>query len=103
MNNLYIHTQEGLWHLPQNIQERITGDIVSFIGTGSYFSIPPRRIVDDETGMSAGTEHKWATLKTPYFVAFVSEALRTIYSFDGNSLQPISSTGNFKPNIFAKS
>jgi hypothetical protein len=101
-NNLYIHTQEGLWHLPQNIQERITGDIVSFIGTGSYFSIPPRRIVDDETGMSAGTQHKWATLKTPYFVAFVSEALKTIYTFDGNSLQPISSNGNFtwfKENI----
>jgi len=94
-NNLYIHSQEGLWHLPQNIQERITGDVTSFIGTGEYFSIPPRRIVDDATGMSAGSEHKWATIKTPHGVFFVCEKQKIIYKFDGNSLKPISSNGMF--------
>ena len=42
-NSLFIHTKEGLWHLPQNVQERITNEIVSFIGTGEFFNIPPRK------------------------------------------------------------
>lgn len=94
-NNLYIHTEEGLWHLPQNIQERITGDIISFIGTGSYFSIPPRKIVEDETGKSSGTKHKWGTIKTPHGVFFVCEKQGTYFQFNGNSLEPISAKGNF--------
>lgn len=91
-NNLYIHTEEALWHLPANIQERVTGDIVSFIGTGDFFSIPPRKIVDDQQ-LSAGTRHKWATVKTAYGVYFVSEAEGRIYCFDGNKLIPISDQG----------
>lgn len=94
-NNLYIHTEEGLWHLPQNIQERITGDVTSFIGTGSFFSIPPRLIVDDDNGNSAGCIHKWATLKTPNGVFFISEKQGTIFQFTGNKLKPISSAGMF--------
>jgi len=86
-NNLYMHTEEGLWHLPQHMQERVTQDIVSFIGTGSYFSVPPRRIVDDATGNSGGTNQKWATVKTPHGVFFVSEKQRTIYQFNGESLR----------------
>jgi hypothetical protein len=104
-NNLYIHSSEGLWHLPQNIQERITGDILSFVGTGDYFSIPPRKIVDDETGLSAGTTNKWATLKTPFGVYFVADKQRMIYHFTGNQLKPISSNGLFswfKENIGSK-
>lgn len=101
-NNLYIHTEEALWHLPQNIQERITGDIVSFIGTGDFFSIPPRKVLDDETGNSAGTQHKWANVKTPYGVMFISERQSTIFKFDGNKLDPISNQGLynwFKENL----
>lgn len=101
-NNLYIHTEEALWLLPQNIQERITGDIVSFIGTGSFFNIPPRLIVDGENGNSAGSQHKWSNVKTPSGVFFVSENQRVIYQFDGNQLKPISSNGMynwFKNNI----
>jgi len=94
-NNLYIHTEEALWHLPQNIQERVTGDVVSFIGTGSFFSIPPRLILDGENGNSAGSQHKWGTLKTPHGVFFVSERQGVIYQFNGNSLQPISAVGMF--------
>ena len=101
-NNLYIHTEEALWHLPQNIQERVTGDVVSFIGTGSFFSIPPRKIIDDSTGNSGGSKHKWGTIKTPYGVFFISEKQGTIYQFDGRQLKPISNIGMsnwFKNNI----
>ncbi len=99
--NLYIHTQEALWHLPQNHQERITNDIVSFIGTGDFFSVPPRKILDGKIP-SGGCEHKWATVNTKYGVFFVSEKERRIFRFNGNELKAISDIGNsnwFKENI----
>ncbi len=101
-NNLYIHTEEALWHLPQNIQERVTDDIVSFIGTGDFFNIPPRLIVDDSNGHSAGTKHKWSTIKTPHGVFFISELEGVVYQFNGKQLIPISNRGNynwFKNNL----
>ncbi len=91
--NLYIHTQEALWHLPQNHQERITNDIVSFIGTGDFFSVPPRKILDGKIP-SGGCEHKWATLNTKYGVFFVSEREKKIFKFNGNDLKAISDIGN---------
>ena len=94
-NNLYIHTESALWHLPQNIQERITGDVVSYIGTGEYFSIPPRKIVDAHNS-SGGTRHKWATVKTMYGVFFISDNERKVYHFNGNELKDISSQGMFQ-------
>ena len=100
-NNLYIHTEEGLWHCPQTFQERVTGDIISFIGTGEYFSIPPRKIVDDNNS-SAGNRHKWARTKTKYGVLFPSWKEKKWYLFNGEQLQPISDNGNanyFKTNM----
>jgi hypothetical protein len=100
-NNLYIHTQHALWHQPQNFQERVTGDIVSFIGTGSYFATPPRPIVDDKNN-SAGTEHKWGAIKTPYGVLFPCEVENKWYFFNGQKLEAISNEGNanwFRKNM----
>jgi hypothetical protein len=92
-NNLYIHTEEGLWHCPQTFQERVTNDVISFIGTGEYFSIPPRKIVDDNNS-SAGNRHKWARTKTKYGVLFPSWKEKKWYLFNGEQLQPISDNGN---------
>ena len=92
-NNLYIHTTEGLWHCPQTFQERVTSNIISFIGTGEYFSIPPRKMVDDNNS-SAGNRHKWARLKTKYGVLFPSGKELKWYLFNGEKLDPISDQGN---------
>ena len=92
-NNLFLHTEEALWQQPRNYQERVTDQIVSFIGTGSYFEIPPVTILDDDAGESAGTQHKWSNIKTPEGVFFVSENQRSIYKFDGKALKAISSIG----------
>lgn len=93
-NNLYIHTEEGLWHCPQTFQERVTGDVISFIGTGEYFSIPPRKIVDDNNS-SAGNRHKWARTKTKYGVLFPCHKEKKWYLFNGEQLQPLTDLGNF--------
>ncbi len=100
-NNLYIHTEEALWHLPQNYQERTTNDIVSFIGTGSYFETPPRRIVDDSNS-SAGTIHSHGVIKTKHGILFPAQIENKWYLFDGNKLKALSDYGIsnwFKENM----
>ena len=92
-NNLYIHTEEALWQMGRNYQERVTDNVVSFIGTGSYFEIPPQKILDDETGSSAGTRHNWGMIKTPEGIFFPSENQKRIYQFTGKDLKPISELG----------
>lgn len=90
--NLYLVTEHAIWHQPQQYQERVTGDIVSFIGTGSYFSTPPKKIVDGDTD-SAGTSYKWGVKKTKHGVLIVSDREKKIYLFNGRELQPISDHG----------
>lgn len=92
-NNLYVHTEEGLWHLPQNYQERVTNQIVSFLGTGSYFETPARRVVDSEKAI-AGTKYDRSAIKTPHGILFVSERDHKIYLFDGQKINAISQ-GNY--------
>lgn len=91
-NNLYVHTEEALWQLPRNYQERVTDQITSFIGTGSYFEIPPQKILDSDSGFSAGCQHKWGSIKTPNGYFFISANQNKFYQFTGE-LKPISSIG----------
>lgn len=88
-DNIYLHTENSLWNLPKNFQERVTDQVVSFIGTGDYFSIPPKLIKDSINGNNSGNQHQRGVLKTPYGVVFVSENEKGIFLFDGKSLQPI--------------
>ena len=92
---IFFHTKEALWQLVQNYQERVTDQIVSFIGTGSIFDIPAQRIVDNK-GNSAGLQHKWATCRTANSYFFVSSNENRIYEFNGETLNPTSDMGMSK-------
>lgn len=92
-NNLYAHTEEALWQMGRKYEERVTDNIVSFIGSGEYFETPPQKVLDDDTGSSAGTRHKWGMIKTPEGVFFPSENQKRIYQFTGKDLKPISEIG----------
>lgn len=99
-NNLYMHTKEALWQQPANLQERVTNEIVSFIGTGNFLSIPPRKVIDDSLG-SGGTQHKWGTIKTNKGVFFINEIEGKVYLY-GETPSVISSKGNinyFENNV----
>lgn len=89
-SSLFIQTREAVWHLPQNNQERVTGEIISFIGTGEFFNILPRKILDDSLG-SGGTQHNWATVKTPQGVVYLSGIEHKVY-LHGDKLKDISAT-----------
>ena len=88
--NLFILTEEALWKLPANYQEKTTSEFTTYIGTGDFFAIPPRKILDSKTGQSAGTQHKWSVVKTPHGVFYISENQNTVYQFNGESITPIS-------------
>ena len=103
-NSLFIHTNEALWQLPQSVQERVNNELTTYIGTGEFFSIPPRKILDDNLG-SGGSKHKWATIKTKYGVLFISEVENKIY-LHSEGLKDISLIGmrnwfenNLKSNL----
>jgi hypothetical protein len=99
-NALFVHTKEAVWQLPQNIQERVTSEVVSFIGTGEFFNIPPRKILDDNLG-SGGTQHKWASIKSDYGYIFISEIENKVYILS-EKIKEISNEGVrnwFKNNL----
>ena len=95
-NSLFVFTEECLWLLPQNVQQSIVNEVVTFIGTGEYFSIPPRKIIDSDLG-AAGTRHKWSTLKSPLGVFFVSEIEKSIYLISGaeGGMKKVSNEGMY--------
>jgi len=100
-DKLFIHTEDALWEVPVSRQERVTGEIISYIGTGEFASLPARKIVDDNNS-SAGCSHKWATLKTKYGVLFASHKEKKWYIFDGQQLSAISDSmmfNYFKQNM----
>lgn len=104
-NQLFVHTREALWEVPKNHQEVVTDQIVSFIGTGSLYDIPPRKIVEGQSGMSAGLWHRESALLTEHGYFFVCEKQRKIFYFNGQQLQAISDNGIsdwFKDNIELK-
>lgn len=104
-NQLFIHTKEALWEVPKNYQEKVTDQIISFIGTGSLYDIPPRKIVEGCSGMSAGLWHRESALLTEYGYFFVCEKQRKIYHFTGQQLSAISDIGLsywFKDNMEIK-
>lgn len=87
-NELFTTTETGLWQLPANYQERVTNNIVSFLGTGEIFSIPARKIIDSDQN-SVGCIDKFSIIKTPYGVMFVDSNTKGVYSFNGQSLEPL--------------
>ena len=89
-NKLFVFTEESCWELPQVFQERVTGDIVSFIGTGEFFSVPPRPVLDSEMG-EMGTQHKWSLLKVKEGIIIVNEIESKIY------LLGSASNGGYRP------
>lgn len=91
-NNLFIQTSEAIWLLPQSQQERVTNEIVSFIGTGAFFSIPPKKVVDSEIG-TAGSQHKWATINVTEGLFFVNEIEGKVYLY-ADGFQELSKIGN---------
>lgn len=98
-NSLYIHTSEALFHLPQNLQERVNSELTTFIGTGEFFSIPPRKISDGAMAVG-GSKHHQATVVTEYGAFFISETEGKAYLLsEGIKDLTVGNTSYFKNNL----
>ena len=91
-NNLVALTTEGIWQFPKTHQKQVIDQIISFIGTGNYFDIPPIALVDENNGSSAGCLSQWGVIKTPSSICYISEKEGIVYEL-GEHLTPISSNG----------
>lgn len=103
-NSLMVVSKEARWQVVPNNQERVSNELTTYIGTGEFLAIPPKKIIDDNLG-SAGSQHKWATLKTKYGVFSVNEIENKIH-LHSEGLKDISLVGlkswfenNLSPNI----
>jgi hypothetical protein len=90
-NSLFIHSAESLWQLPQNFQQQVTTELVTWLGTGEFFSIPPRRIMHGQIG-SGGCVDKWSILPTDGGVIFMDRENTTFYLMN-EGLKPLSING----------
>lgn len=88
---LYITTTDMLYYAPENLQERINSDLVTYIGTGDYLGIPPREVVDSELG-SVGCMDSISPINTP-FGTVILDVKDGIVFLLASSLEPISMSG----------
>ena len=68
---LYVFTEESIFYLPQNLQQQVNGELVTYIGTGEFFGIGTQILVDSDQG-TGGTLHKWSIIKTPMGIFYGS-------------------------------
>ena len=92
-NDLFVHTKEGFWQLPRNYQERVTDQVVSFLGTGSLFEIPPRKLMDDDKGNTFGLQYAFSSSKTPVGYFFPNNLQKNVNLFGGGSFDSVSEIG----------
>ena len=91
-DKLFIHTTEAILHLPVNYQMQVTHELVTYLGTGEFFSIPPKKMAADENSI-LGSQHRWGTFNSVYGTIYVNELERKIYMFEGEFPKPISIQG----------
>ena len=77
---LLITASDGLWVTVGSIQERVTGDVVSFLGTGERYQLPERKALDDDQGV-VGCQHQWGVVKSKFGVLIPDENENSLYLY----------------------
>jgi hypothetical protein len=78
-DNLYLQTESATYQQPRNIQERLTDELTTFIGTGEFGSLPPRIMVDDNEG-TAGIIDKYTLVKSRFGVIWYDRSSQLVAS-----------------------
>ena len=79
-NAIYIHTAESLWRVDPSRQmlQPQEDEAAIYIGTGAFFSSPPKEIAQSELGY-LGSRSQWATILTETGVIWPDEQQGHIY------------------------
>lgn len=89
---LYVHTKEAIYELPRAARERVQDNLITFIGDGSYFAMPPNKMVEDSSGNSVGLTDKFST-NTFLGAYFFMSKEGNPYILDGGKLQNLALQG----------
>lgn len=78
-----VFTEEGLWQLAPQRQQQVNQitQVVSFIGTGDFFSGEPQRFMKNDANITFGSRHQNSFVNTPYGTFWYSEHDNAIYTF----------------------
>lgn len=90
-NSMYVHTAEGLWKIPQNIQEKVTGELSMYIGTGEFLSMAPQKISNGYTNY--GSQSDYSTIFIKGGVLFVNQLMNEIYVLTEKGIVEITDNG----------
>lgn len=102
--NIFIFTERMLFKIPANIQERVTTEFTTFIGTGEFLSLDPQKMADDSIGL-CGTTYTNSIYKFQNSILFIDDRVNKIYLITSEGLKCISDKGMqkwFKENLTFK-
>jgi hypothetical protein len=86
--NLYLHTNESLFHLPRTSEQLQLRDVAITIGTGEYLSLPQIQLTNTNYNFS-GQQGRFNRFTTEYGTFFVNQEQGMVYNF-GENLESIS-------------
>lgn len=77
-DDLYAHTALGLYKIITKPYQINTNQATLYVGTGEFFSVPPRQLVSVDYGY-AGSTQKFATKATEHGTIFVDDSTGKIF------------------------
>ena len=77
-DELYAHTEQSLYKIITKPYQITTNQTTLYVGTGEFFSVPPRELVSIDYGYS-GSRCKWGTKSIEYGTVFVNDVTGKIF------------------------
>jgi hypothetical protein len=90
-DELYAHTPRTLYKIYTKAQNLQSNEATLYVGTGDFFSIPPKELVTTEYGY-AGSSQKWATKTTEFGTVFIDDLSGKIFLLT-DTLKELSNLG----------
>ena len=99
-DELYAHTKQSIYKIVTKPYQINTDQTTLFVGTGEFFSVPPRELISTKYGYG-GSSCKWATITTEFGTVYVDDLTGKVLLLS-QGLKEISATGMrnyFEENI----
>jgi len=90
-DELYAHTEQSLYKIITKPYQISTNQTTLYVGTGEFFSVPPRELISIDYGYS-GSKCKWGTKSTEYGTVFVNDVNGKVFLLS-DSLKDLSDKG----------
>lgn len=87
-NSLFLHTTNSIWQQETALRLQLSGDHVSFVGSGEYLAAPALEVSRD-----VGITHITSGKVVGDIYAFISPRQKKIMMFNGREFQPLSDKG----------